>query len=108
MEVELEKILYEVAGVLILLLLAIVGFLFKKWMDGIDKKFDVLFLKVVKVEEKFDTNFANTRQYQFNLANDIKSIALERKVANGRTGKLKEKMTAQLNLCAERNDHHER
>ncbi len=92
------------------LLVAIVGFLFKRWMESIDKKID-------KIETKFDNNFANTTTYREQLSNDIKSIGLEMKVANGRTGKLegkidleigklKGKLDTQIALCTERNGIH--
>ena len=108
------------AGGVISVLLAIIGWLLKRWMDSLDDKFETLFGKVDKIEDKFDTNFRNTQIYREALANDIRVMAVQMTVANGRTGKMeknielveanialeigkvKGKLDTQIEVCKER------
>lgn len=117
-------IIMSLVGAFITALFVIIGYLINKWMNGLDKKFDVLFGKVDKIEDKFNTSSQNTQKYREQLANDIKSMALQMTVANGRTGKLetnielvestialevgkvKGKIDTQMKLCEERNKNH--
>jgi len=120
MVIEIGMILGGV-GALITGLCIVIGWLLKRWMNGLDEKFTVLFTKVDKIEDKFDNNFRYTQEYRQVLANDIKSMAVQMTVANGRTGKLeanielveasialevgkvKGKLDTQMKLCEERN-----
>jgi cation transport regulator ChaB len=120
MVIEIGMILGGV-GALVTGLCLIIGWLLKRWMDSLDEKFNVLFKKVDKIEDKFDNNFRNTQAYRENLAHDIKSMSVQMTVANGRTGKLeknielveasialevgrvKGRLDTQMKLCEERN-----
>lgn len=81
-------------------LVGVVGILFKRWMDKIEKQIEDNRQERIESVEKYREG---VKEEQVNLSRQLEGIYLELHTANGRTAKIEGRLETQIAVCEERN-----
>lgn len=96
-------------------LVAVAGWLTKRWMDKVDARADRVHLKVEATAKEIADNLkesvsehkAELKEQSEELTSNLAKIYDQLRVANGRTAKIEGKVDVQIAVCAERTKNDE-